>query len=359
MSLSQKILDGLIYQNVFIDRYGRSAAQRILKLLLKLDPIIERELLDALDNLNVYSLTLSQIEAALEPINELYSTQLEKSFSELQSELEEFSSTLNEKQYSLFTALIPVEILSQIVFVAASESIIAITAAEKAFQGRLLSEWAAKLAETSLNKIVQTVYSGYVEGLTNQQIARKIMGTKKNKYKDGILEINRKNVNSIVRTAVSHYASTTRAELFKENEEYIKGQVWCSTLDTRTTKICIARDGKEYTLTGKPIGHELPYLGGAGKAHFCCRSTMVPILKSWKDMGFDFKELKPSTRASMDGQVPEDTKYSDWLQRQSFERQVQVLGKERAKLLQDGVTVEKMFTDNGEFLTLEQLKQIL
>ncbi|MFC0178995.1 phage minor head protein [Thorsellia kenyensis] len=359
MSISQKLLDGLIYQSIFIDRYGRSAAQKLLRSLLKLDPVIERKLLDALDGLNVYSLTLSQIEEALQPINELYSNELNSRFSELQKELEEFSQTVNEKQYALFASIIPIEILSKIIFVAASETLIAVTAAEKPFQGRLLGEWAAKLAEVSLNKIVQAVYNGYVEGLTNQQIARKIIGTKKNKYKDGILEINRKNVNSIVRTAVSHYASTTRTELFKANEEYIKGQVWCSTLDTRTSPTCIARDGKKYTLDGQPIGHQLPYLGGAGKAHFCCRSSMVPILKSWKEMGFDFKELKPSTRASMDGQVPEDTKYSDWIQRQSFERQVQVLGKERALLMRDGVTVEKMFTDNGEFLTLEQLKKIL
>jgi hypothetical protein len=56
------------------------------------------------------------------------------------------------------------------------------------------------------------------------------------------------------------------------------------------------------------------------------------VVKSWKELGIDIAEMDASTRASMDGQVPEDTKYGDWLKRQSKARQDEVLGPVRAKL---------------------------
>lgn len=132
----------------------------------------------------------------------------------------------------------------------------------------------------------------------------------------------------------------------------MKAKQWSSTLDTHTSQWCIIRDRKLYTLDGKPLGHTIPYLRGPGKIHFCCRSCEILITKSWEEMQIASGELSSVTRASMDGQVPAHTSYAEWLARQPYARQEQVLGVTRAQMLRDGkITVPEMFNDAGEYLT--------
>ena len=65
-----------------------------------------------------------------------------------------------------------------------------------------------------------------------------------------------------------------------------------------------------------------------------------------------------STRASMDGQVPKDTTYADWIMRQSAGRQDQVLGTTRAKLLRDGdLKMADLYDNKGIYLSLAQLRE--
>ena len=72
----------------------------------------------------------------------------------------------------------------------------------------------------------------------------------------------------------------------------------------------------------------------------------------------DIDEMTPGQRASMDGQVPADTTYSQWLSRQSAARQDQVLGPERGRLYREGgMKMEDFYTDRGVWLTIEQLRE--
>lgn len=100
----------------------------------------------------------------------------------------------------------------------------------------------------------------------------------------------------------------------------------------------------------------LPYLQGPGRTHFCCRSTETLITKSWRELGIDADDMDEGTRASMDGQIPADTSYLDWLARQSPQRQDQILGPERGRMYRSGkLELGNMFTDKGEWITLSQL----
>lgn len=147
----------------------------------------------------------------------------------------------------------------------------------------------------------------------------------------------------------------------EKNAELIKAIKWDATLDLRTSEICRPRDGKLYEpITHKPIGHKMPWLAGPGASHWNCRSASVPILKSARELGIDL-DLDLNTgadRASMDGQVPKEITYSDWIKKQSYSRQVEVLGKTRADLLKQGkLTVEQLYSQRGEYLTIDELRQ--
>ncbi len=158
---------------------------------------------------------------------------------------------------------------------------------------------------------------------------------------------------------MNHVAATARQEFAQANSDIVKAKQWSSTLDTHTSQWCIIRDRKLYSLDGKPLGHAIPYLRGPGKIHFCCRSCEILITKSWEELQIASGELSSATRASMDGQVPSHTSYAEWLVRQPYARQEQVLGVTRARMLNDGkITVPEMFNDAGEFLTLDELRRV-
>ncbi|MNN47446.1 hypothetical protein D3C81_1618660 [compost metagenome] len=183
------------------------------------------------------------------------------------------------------------------------------------------------------------------------------MGTKAEKYADGILQKSRREVEAVVRSAVSSTAETASDKAFEANSDIISHVEWLSTLDNRTSTTCRIRDRLPYTLgTYRPIGHKVPWLAGPGRIHFCCRSTKLPILKSALSLGIS----DAATRASMDGQVPQQTTYAQWLARQPAGRQDEILGPERGKLLrQDKLKLQDFYNDKGKFLTLDELRERL
>lgn len=59
----------------------------------------------------------------------------------------------------------------------------------------------------------------------------------------------------------------------------------------------------------------------------------------------------------MDGQVPADLTYGQWLAKQSAARQDDILGAGRGKLLRDGgIPMDQMYSPRGDLLTLDQLR---
>lgn len=64
------------------------------------------------------------------------------------------------------------------------------------------------------------------------------------------------------------------------------------------------------------------------------------------------------TRASLDGQIPQDITYAQWIKKQSAARQDEVLGPSRGKLLREGrLPMEALYSQSGQFLTLQQLHE--
>jgi NAD+--asparagine ADP-ribosyltransferase len=126
-----------------------------------------------------------------------------------------------------------------------------------------------------------------------------------------------------------------------------------SVLDTRTSDICKSLDGEVYDLDD-PKRRKPP-------AHPNCRSTIVPVLKSWKELGIDAPELSAGTRRDMDGKsISAKTSYGEWLKGQSDKVQNEALGEDKAKLFRDNNLDMKDFVNRiGEPLTAEEVKENL
>jgi hypothetical protein len=355
-SVNEKLRDAAISHAIDLSKYSNGVVSRLIALLNRTDADLFTQLLAAMERLPAESFTIDRLDTLLNAVRIVNARAHEELGQELRKELQNLTEYESGYQFDLFRASIP-----EIVPVSQITANAAYTAAmSRPFQGRLLAEWMAGIEADKAARIRDAVRIGYLEGQTTSQIMQRVRGTRAKGYADGIIEIDRRNLASVIRTAIGHTSATTRETFHRENGDVIKALSWSATLDSRTSTTCSLRDGKQYTATAphKPIGHKLPWLGGPGKAHWGCRSCEVPVTKSFRELGIDIDEVPPSERASMDGQVPADTTFGEWLKKQSAERQDQVLGPTRGKLMREGgLTIDKFATEKGDWLTLDQLRE--
>jgi len=357
-SVNTILEDEQIAHSVSLEKYKVGVVKRIISLLNRSDADLSAALASALERLPAESFTVERLELLLDQVR-LINTQAYASVAvELQNDLKELAGYEVSWQQALFEKVIPEPVLVRFPIASVSAEQAYAAAMSRPFRARLLKDWGPEIAADRMKKMRSAISLGYLEGKTTDQIVRSIRGTRASGYTDGFLERPRKDLAAVVRTAVSHTAATARDEFVKANEEIIKADRWVSTLDNRTSAPCRIRDQLQYTaVTHKPIGHKVPWLQGPGKIHWCCRSTSAPVTKSWKELGIPLNEMTPAQRASMDGQVPGGTTYSEWLNRQSDSRKIEVLGPARAQLLKDGrLDLEDFYTPTGEWMTLDQMR---
>lgn len=334
---NEVIRDALTGHAVGLQRLSNGTVRKIIALLNRSDARIIERLLTA------EGLSRTRQEELLTDIRRILSSAYTDATGQLQIELEALAEYEGEFQGNLLTRAIPVQ---WNVIRPASPMIIAAVNA-RPFQGRLMREWYQDLEASAAKRMRDTIRAGLVEGRTVDQIIREIRGTKAQGYKDGIFEISRRNAAATVRTAINHTATVARAVVHEANSDIIKGEQWVSTLDGRTTLICMGRDGTVY-----PVGK-----GPRPPAHVNCRSLTIPVLKSWREMGINLEDAPPGTRASMNGQVASGETYDTWLRKQPVEFQNETLGIGKARLFREGGLTLDRFTDKaGNEYTLDELK---
>lgn len=157
--------------------------------------------------------------------------------------------------------------------------------------GRFAREWWAKQSQDTKDRYTAAVRMGAYQGEGVDAIVRRVRGTAAMNYQDGIMTLSKAQAEALVRTSVLAVANEAKLNSFEENPDIIKAVQWVSTLDSRTTEICIALDGKQWALPDyEPIGHSIPFPGPT--AHWNCRSTQIAVTKSWAELAWP-KAVKP------------------------------------------------------------------
>ncbi|MCP9269835.1 phage head morphogenesis protein [Xenorhabdus sp. XENO-1] len=360
-SINEMIMDELIAHSLFSDRYSTGVARRMVKALNAFDAELTASLIVALDDASIDTdnFTMRRLESLLFSVRAINKNAVESAFSVLSSQMLEHVRYEIGYYPSLFESLLPDAVLRQYPLVGATEEMLYSSVVARPFQGKLLSEWVDGLEKDRMARISNTVRHGYLNGDSAVEIGRKIRGHANQGFKDGSLQMSRANATTIAKTAVNHLQAVAREQFVETNRDILDCKRWVSTLDNKTSNDCIVRDGLKYTLKNQPIGHKIPYLQGPGKIHFNCRSIETLVVKSWRKLGIDADEMSEGTRASMDGQVPAETKFIEWIQRQPAWRQKQVFGETRYRLMKEGgMHPSQFYTDKGEFISLDKLRQI-
>ncbi len=358
-TVNELLFDELTAHAVDLQQYSEGVIRRMISLLNRTDADLAAELAAALERMPADSFTVERLERLLGSVRELNAAAYASVSEALGGELQAFAAYESGYQVSLYREVIPAPVLVRYSIASVAPAQVYSAAMSRPFQGRLLKEWASHIEAERMTKIRNAIRIGYVEGKTASEIVRGIRGTRAAGYADGLLQRPRRDLMAVVQTAIGHTASVARDHFIESNRDLIKAEVWRSTLDTKTSEPCRIRDGLKYDAqTHKPIGHKVQWLAGPGRIHWNCRSTSTPVTKSWRELGIPIDEISPSERASMDGQVPAETNFSQWLHRQSAARQDQVLGPERGRLIREGgMKLPDLYSPNGRYLTLEELRE--
>jgi SPP1 gp7 family putative phage head morphogenesis protein len=209
--------------------------------------------------------------------------------------------------------------------------------------GRLMTEYTSKWSTNLRDNLSAEVRLGLVQGQTTNDILKRL---------EPVLATSKAGARAIVHTTVSGVANSARDLMYSANPDMIKGLQWVATLDSRTTEICRGLDGQVFPLNSGP----------RPPAHFACRSTMVPVTKSWKELGIDLNELpigeRPTVRDGLAGNIAANKTYSDWLSSQDAAFQREILGDKKYELFAKGdLTLDKFVSfDTLKPLTLDEIR---
>lgn len=337
MTTNDELRDLAVSHQLYLLRYQAQLVRRITEVLQMAEEDIRRQLVD-LDT----ETGTARLEAQLVGIRLIIDSSWAKAAQELASDLTALAEYEALHQNAVLIESVPVLIDTALPPV---ETIIA-AVESRPFEGKILKEWVDKLTEDSFIRIRDAVRMGVIEGESYDQITKRVMGTKALKYSDGVLALNFRQAQALVATAVSHTVNEARQTYYAENTRYIKGVQWVSTLDMRTTPVCQSRDGKVYPIDSGP----------RPPAHFRCRSTTAPVVKSWEELGLEPEDLPPATRTSMDGRISQAETYETWLRKKPAAFQDDVLGPTRGKLFREGMSLDRFVDQTGKEYTLKQLK---
>jgi len=250
--------------------------------------------------------------------------------------------------------------------------------------GKVLNKSFRGLAESQAELFSKTVRNGLLTGESSAQIARRLKGrlqfgdlgplspgqvraaglSMQQLVQAGgeLTSVSNRQVMALVRTSVNQVATEARQQVYKANPDIVKRYRYVAVLDSRTSAICRALDGKVFVLGKGPMPPQ----------HFNCRSTHVAVI-DYKGLGIEppppSKLRRPNTafgplqRGIRGDSVPGNQTYGEWLNKQPRAVQEDVLGKGKVPYFNRLVrrygpqdAIRKFVSADGSELTLKELK---
>jgi len=202
-------------------------------------------------------------------------------------------------------------------------------------------------------RIKDAVKQGMINNLAVNKIAKNV---------GGLTDLPTAQLKTLSRTAITETSTNVANATYKLNEDVIDGYQYVATLDSRTSLICSRLDGKVFRLDDSR--------GVRPPQHFNCRSTTVPLVKSYDDIKNTsssriskrrLSRLSTNKRASFSGQVPAKTNFEQFLRQQDQSFKLAILGnKRRVEIFDLGKLKFSQFsTKSGQLVSISKLEELL
>ena len=220
--------------------------------------------------------------------------------------------------------------------------------------GVLLNDWISRTFDSAIQKeIGEEMLTGFLKGESVYHLQRRLRET---------FDIVKRDAETLTRTWVANANNAAIKEVYDRNADIMEGEEWCAHLEVNlksgrgTCLRCAGLDGRVYPLNEAHIRPPL---------HPRCRCFMVPKTKSYKELGLDIDDLKEWARpyqvkkGTVVQQVGQfDGKFSDWLMQQPKKYQVDMLGPNRYRLIQEGVVkFDDLVDDVGNIRLLKKVEK--
>lgn len=384
MSVNTEIADKMITHSVDLEKVKAGLLYRVIRFLKQL----EADLLSQLVNTDPTSVSSRYQRKRLESLLIQTQATIKQAYMTTEADVREELTQLAKVQeqaviravnssvaVSLFNTLLTAEQLNGLL-----DSML--------IEGAPSGEWWQRQSESLRRRFTDQMRLGVSQGEALGDLVRRVRGTRKNGFTDGIMTVSRRSAEALVRTSAQKIAVQTNLAVFEANVNVLKAVQQRSTLDSRTTDICKAYSGLQWSLPGyEPIGHELPFNGGTPR-HWSCRSSIIPVTKSWSELsrsniqtpaggtskgvdryferqlrkkGLSEDEIQRTLRraqASMDGQVSQDLNYEDWLRTKDENFQKTILGDVKYRLWKSNkITFRDLVDESGDPMSIEELKK--
>lgn len=365
MSVPQTLYDDALRRSIALERFKSSEIRRLLEFVAGLEQRIRHQLRTGYPEVRSRSraelLNRELRKIIREAKEELYQRQVEGLDLFADQEIDSYVESLNDAlPPKMALAIEFIKPASPILFQAATGEFEATL-----IQGKTLAEWYDSTFDGLADRVRREVRLGLIEGRGVEDVVDTIVASKR--APGAATATLRRQIDSLTRTGLQTAASRAREAVYQENSPLIKAVRWVSTLDGRTSGICKARDNLEF-----PVDE-----GPRPPAHFNCRSTTVPVTKSWEKLGIKsssgyvppamrpfvkstrrVRDIPKSERLQLIGRIEADTTYGAWLKRQTHAFQDETLGPTKAKLFREGgLTLDKFVNmETGKEFNLEQLR---
>lgn len=329
------LIDAATRHQVFLQRYGNGRAKDAVKLLNRLRRRINARLSQEPEEFRA-----QRLQDLLKDIDSLN----KEEFQNVKTLIELESMKLIPSETSFNTVML--NNVSSVDFISPQETVLiaavmATPMSVKTGIGFTIADALTDFGAKKGSQILQSIIDGVTSGSGTSFIAKQVDGLIRNLMK--------RQVTSLISTIINHISSTTRSELYKKNSRLVDRYEWVSTLDGRTTFICMSRDGKYYRVGTGPMP----------PAHFGCRSTTIPKIKKEFDLGLDVDTKRPAVGDSGVEQVSAKVTYGGWLKKQNKEFVDEALGVERSRLFRSGkLSLDNFVDPTGRVYTLSQLESM-
>lgn len=379
MAFNDRVLNQLVHHNIDLLRFDAGTRRRIRAHLFQL----QRELEQMLANVDFTNARrIQRVEDLLKQTDKILKTNYRGMRSTLGKDLKTLAGMEQDFAVGSMNNLFGVDIMSA----ALTPEKLAAIASNTNILGGPAKDWWARQAANTRHRFANEIRQGYLLGESTQDLVRRVRGTATGKrsiieladgtrksvhvFEGGILQVSTREAEALVRTAVQSVANDVRLQTYAANSDVIGSVQALVTLDSRTSDICIAHGSRpdEWTLPDyEPVGGSTHFTGPP-PWHFNCRSSLIPITKSWKELAGQDATRKQQriarvldnnapkrVRASMDGGAPRGIGFDKWLKRQPASVQRELLGPTKLKLWKQGnLTLSQTLDQTGRPLTVKQ-----
>jgi SPP1 gp7 family putative phage head morphogenesis protein len=339
-NVNTRLRDHAIRHGLLLHEYSTGEVHRMVRFLnTQVEPDLVRKIANSYDDLEV-----ARAQAVQGGVRKIVAAGYDRLHGRFDADMLDLADAEADIQRAALRGTLPVDLD----VVTPSVPTLREMVRNRPIDGKFVKDMFDQMSAATANRVNQQIMIGVTGGETLDQVITRIRGTRAKHFSDGVLNTGRREIETIVRTAIAGVSDNVRQATFEANADLLKGWVFVATLDLKTCLVCAHLDGNVYPLRDGP----------RTPLHPRCRCSRSPVTKSWKELGLSLREVPEGARASMDGQVPAATTLADWIADRTLEELEIVMGKARAGMFRDGrLKLRDLVDDNSRVLTLAELRR--